>query len=228
MDGALIIRLSGCITDDVRAGEQPLSQPLLIATGNAGKLRELRSLLVDVPLELLNLTDFPNIQSVEETGLTFAENASLKASGYARQARVLTLADDSGLVVDALGGRPGVHSARYVDPDASYPDRVASLLRELTGVSGTSRTARFVCAMSVASSAGEIVFATEKSCEGRIAAEPRGTGGFGYDPVFQPNGFDQTFAELSDQTKNRISHRGVALAAVRRFLDSLTGLRGDG
>ena len=205
-----------------------MSQPLLIATSNAGKLRELRSLLVDVPLELLSLTDFPNIQSVEETGLTFAENASLKASGYARQARVLTLADDSGLVVDALGGRPGVHSARYVRPDASYPERVVALLGELEGVSEPNRTARFVCAMKVASDDGEIVFATEKSCEGHIAAAPRGTGGFGYDPIFEPNGFDQTFAELSAEVKNRISHRGVALAAVREFLDSLTGLRSDG
>jgi XTP/dITP diphosphohydrolase len=228
MDGALIIRFSGLTADNVLTGEDALSQPLLIATSNAGKLRELRSLLSDVPLELLSLTGFPNIQSVAETGLTFAENASLKASGYARQARVLTLADDSGLVVDALGGRPGVHSARYVRPDASYPERVAALLRELEGVGEPNRTARFVCAMNVASADGEIVFATEKSCEGHIAAAPRGTGGFGYDPIFEPNGFEQTFAELSAEVKNRISHRGVALAAVREFLDSLTGLRSDG
>ncbi len=201
-----------------------MSQPLLIATSNAGKLRELRSLLIELPLELLSLSDFPNIESVAETGATFAENASLKAAGYARQARVLTLADDSGLVVDALRGRPGVHSARYVHPDASYPERIASLLGELAGVSEPNRTARFVCAMNVASDAGELVFAAEKSCDGRIAAGPRGTGGFGYDPIFVPDGFDQTFAELSAEVKNRIGHRGIALAEVREFLHSLTGL----
>jgi len=201
-----------------------LSQPLLIATSNAGKLRELRSLLVDLPLELLSLSDFPNIESVEETGATFAENASLKAAGYARQARVLTLADDSGLVVDALQGRPGVRSARYIHPDASYSKRIASLLEEVAGVSELNRTAHFVCAMNVASDAGELVFATEKSCGGRIAAGPRGTGGFGYDPIFVPDGFDQTFAELSAEVKNRIGHRGLALAQVREFLHSLTGL----
>ena len=204
------------------------AQQLLIATSNAGKLRELRSLLARLPLELLSLTDFPKIESVEETGSTFTENASLKASGYARQARVLVLADDSGLVVDALGSRPGVHSARYVRHEATYPERIASLLGELASVSDPHRTARFVCAMSVATHTGEVVFATEKSCEGRIAAAPCGTGGFGYDPIFVPNGFDRTFGELSAEAKNRISHRGLALNAVREFLSSLTGLRSDG
>ena len=194
-----------------------MSQPLLIATSNAGKLRELRSLLVDLPLELLSLSDFPNIESVEETGATFAENASLKAAGYARQARVLTLADDSGLVVDALQGRPGVHSARYLDPGATYHKRIASLLAELESFADPDRTARFVCAMTLASGNGAVVFATEKSCEGYIDKAPRGTGGFGYDPIFIPDGFHQTFAELSSETKNRISHRGLALAAVREF-----------
>lgn len=197
-----------------------MSKPLLIATSNAGKLRELRSLLVDLPLELLSLTDFPNIESVEETGSTFTENASLKASGYACQARVLTLGDDSGLVVDALRGGPGVHSARYLDPDVTYPERIASLLAELESFADPDRTARFVCAMTLASGGGEIVFATERGCHGRIDKAPRGSGGFGYDPIFVPDGFDQTFAELPAETKNRISHRGLALAAVREFLVS--------
>ena len=205
-----------------------MSQPLLIATSNAGKLRELRSLLVNLPLELLSFTDFPEIELVEETGSTFAENAALKASGYARQAKVLTLADDSGLVVDALSGRPGVHSARYVRPDATYPERIALLLAELERTGDSHRTARFVCSMAVAADAGEIVYATEKSCEGRIDKAPRGSGGFGYDPIFVPDEFDQTFAELTAETKNRISHRGLALAAVREFLVSLTGLQSDG
>jgi XTP/dITP diphosphohydrolase len=228
MDRSLIIRVGRFTFDDVRAGENALSQQLLIATSNAGKLGELRTLIADLPLELLSLADFPDIESVEETGSTFAENASLKASGYARQARVLTLADDSGLVVDALGGRPGVRSARYVQPGATYPERIASLLAELASVADTDRTARFVCAMRLASSDGKIVFATEKNCEGFIAAAPRGTGGFGYDPVFVPDGFDETFGELAAEVKNRISHRGLALAAVHEFLGSLTGLRSDG
>lgn len=204
-----------------------MSPQLLIATSNAGKLRELRSLLADLPVELLSLTDLSKVESVAETGSTFAENASLKASGYARQARVLTLADDSGLVVDALGGRPGVYSARYVNAEASYPERIASLLVELNRVAHPDRTARFVCAMAVSSDAGQIVFATEKSCEGRIAEAPRGTGGFGYDPIFEPDGFDGTFAELSEERKNRISHRGLALRAAREFIASLTVLQTD-
>lgn len=199
-------------------------QQLLIATSNAGKLRELRSLLIGLEVELLSLADFPGIQSVVETGSTFVENASLKASGYALQARVLTLADDSGLAVDELKGRPGVHSARYVHPDASYPERVATLLAELERVAAQTRAARFVCSMAVASEAGEILFETEKSCEGHIAAAPRGTGGFGYDPIFIPDGYHLTFAELPAEIKNQISHRAVALRAVRDFLGSLTVL----
>ena len=199
-------------------------QRLLIGTSNVGKLGELRSLLTGLPLELLSLPDFPNIESVEETGSTFAENAALKASGYARQAGVVTLADDSGLAVDQLKGRPGIHSARYVHPGVSYPERVASLLAGLAGVAGQDRTARFVCAMAVASEGGEILFTTEKSCEGRIAAAPRGTGGFGYDPIFVPVGYDQTFAELPAEIKNRISHRALALQAVREFVGALTTL----
>jgi len=205
-----------------------LSEQLLIATSNAGKLRELRSVLADPHFELLALREFPNIESVEETGSTFAENATLKAVGYARQAKVLTLADDSGLVVDALGGRPGIHSARYVGPDATYPERIASLLGELANTAEPHRSARFVCAMTVATETGEIAFATEKSCEGRLVAAARGTGGFGYDPIFVPDGYHQTFAELPAEIKNRISHRGRALQDLRKFLASLTGLRADG
>jgi XTP/dITP diphosphohydrolase len=197
-------------------------QQLLIATSNEAKLRELRSLLAGLLLELVTLTDFPNVKSVDETGSTFAENASLKASGYAQQAKALTIADDSGLVVDALGGRPGVLSARYIQPDASYPERITSLLRELENSGDPNWSARFVCAMAVATSAGEIIFVTEKSCEGRIAAAPRGTGGFGYDPIFVPDGYDRTFAELPAETKNVISHRALALEAARGFIASLT------
>jgi len=204
------------------------AQRLLIATSNDGKLRELRALLAAQPFELLSLDDIPDIETVEETGSTFIENASLKAAGYARQAQVLTLADDSGLVVDALSGGPGVRSARYLSADASYPDRIRSLLAELNDLSDQDRTARFVCAMAVASEAGEMLFVTENACDGRIARSPKGRGGFGYDPIFIPNGYDRTFAELSAETKNQISHRAKALFATRDFLSSLTVSRRGG
>jgi XTP/dITP diphosphohydrolase len=195
---------------------------LLVATGNPGKVREIRALLSDLPIRLLSLADFPNIVSVDETGSTFAENAALKAFGYASQAGVLTLADDSGLEVDALGGVPGVHSARYLGEDASYEERISALLGELQVAGTNDRTARFVCALAIATSSGEIVYRTHAACEGRIADAPRGTGGFGYDPVFIPDGYARTFGELPPDLKNRISHRGRALASAREYIASLT------
>lgn len=204
------------------------NQPLLIATSNPGKLRELRSLLADLPFDLIGLTDLSNIQTVDEHSSTFIENATLKAVGYAAQARVLTLADDSGLEVDALGGAPGVRSARYVDPSASYADRIRILLHQVEKTGDSSRTARFVCAVAVAASEANILYVTQKTCEGRLAESPRGKGGFGYDPIFIPEHYDQTFGELPAEIKNQISHRGVALSAVREFLASLTTPRNGG
>lgn len=195
---------------------------LLVATSNLGKLVEISALLEDLPLTLHGLAEFPNIDVVAETGSTFADNAALKASGYARQAGMSALADDSGLAVDALRGAPGVHSARYLAEDASYRDRISALLGELKEIAGPARTARFVCAVAIASPDGTIIKRTEATCEGRIAAAPRGNGGFGYDPVFVPEGFNSTFGELPAELKNRISHRGKALAATREFLASLT------
>ncbi|MFY9618195.1 MAG: RdgB/HAM1 family non-canonical purine NTP pyrophosphatase [Pyrinomonadaceae bacterium] len=201
---------------------------LLVATGNAGKLREIRTLLSDLPITLVSLADFPNIEEVAETGSTFAENAALKAFGYAQQAGVLSLADDSGLVVDALGGAPGVHSARYLGDEASYADRMNALLMGLKTASDNARTARFVCALAIASDKQEMLYTTEGRCEGRIAEAPRGSGGFGYDPVFVPEGFTQTFGELSAGIKNRISHRGRALSEAHEFLASLTATSAAG
>ncbi|HEX5704449.1 MAG TPA: RdgB/HAM1 family non-canonical purine NTP pyrophosphatase [Pyrinomonadaceae bacterium] len=201
---------------------------LLVATGNAGKLREIRALLADLPITLLSLTDFPNIEEVAETGSTFAENAALKAFGYARQAGMLSLADDSGLVVDALGGAPGVHSARYLGDQASYAERMNALLTALKTANGDARTARFVCALAIASDKLEMLYTTEGTCEGRIAEAPRGSGGFGYDPVFVPESFAQTFGELPAVIKNGISHRGRALAKAHHFLASLTATSAAG
>ncbi len=195
---------------------------LLIATYNQGKLQELRELLGELPFELRDLHSFPAIEVVAETGSTFADNASLKATGYAKQAHMMTIADDSGLEADALGGSPGVYSARYAGDHASDADRVRKLLAELSGVKTVERVARFVSVVVIADRDGVILNTSIGVCEGEIAAEPRGSNGFGYDPIFIPAGFDETFAELPSEVKNRISHRGLALRKTVEFLRSLT------
>jgi len=191
---------------------------LLLATTNPGKLGEITLILADVPFQLRTLADLENMSEVPETGSTFRDNAVLKARGYALQAGVNTIADDSGLEVDALDGAPGVLSARYAGTDASDAERVSVLLTTLSAVSENQRTARFVCASAIASADGKIVHTAEGRCEGRIIFQPRGSNGFGYDPVFIPEGYDRTLAELSAEVKNRISHRARALAAAREFL----------
>jgi XTP/dITP diphosphohydrolase len=195
---------------------------LLVATQNEGKLKELRQLLVDLPFELYGLVDFPGIEKVDETGKSFVENASLKAAGYARQSGLITLADDSGLEVEALGGAPGVYSARYAGQDASEAERTTKLLSELAIIPAPKRTARFVSAIAIASDSGQILNVSVGRCDGHVDFAPRGTAGFGYDPVFIPLGYDQTFAELASQIKNQISHRARALSGAREFLCTLT------
>jgi XTP/dITP diphosphohydrolase len=195
---------------------------LLIATSNEGKTRELRELLGDLPIILFTLQDFPLARSIAETGSSFVENALLKAAGYATQARVMTLADDSGLEVDALSGAPGVRSARFAGEGASDVERTQALLAALAFVEESKRSARFVSAVAIADSHGEILNVAVGKCEGRIAFAPRGSGGFGYDPVFIPSGSDSTFGELTIEIKNQISHRSRALATTRAYLESLT------
>jgi XTP/dITP diphosphohydrolase len=195
---------------------------LLVATQNEGKLKELRQLLADLPFELYGLVDFPRIEKVDETGKSFIENASLKATGYARQTRLTTLADDSGLEVEALGGAPGVYSARYAGQHASDAERTTKLLSELAIIPAPKRTARFVSAIAIASESGQILNVSVGRCDGHVDFTPRGTAGFGYDPVFVPLGYDQTFAELESQIKNQISHRARALSGARVFLRTLT------
>ena len=195
---------------------------LLIATFNKGKLGELRQLLAKLPFAISDLEGFSAIQPILEHGKTFIENASLKASGYAKQTGLLTLADDSGLQVDALKGAPGVLSARYAHEGASDTERTAKLLTDLSHVQGSARTARFVSVIAIADEDGKVINISKGTCEGRIADAPRGTNGFGYDPVFAPDGFDQTFAELQTEVKNRISHRAQALAGACEFLRNLT------
>ena len=186
------------------------------ATRNQGKVRELEGLFQGLNIDLVSLREFEGIQEVDETGRTFLENAKLKASGYAAQCKAFTIADDSGLEVDALGGAPGVHSARYAGNDTLYPEKIAKLLSELEG--RNSRRARFVCEIAVADAQGNILFTADGICHGSIADVPRGANGFGYDPVFIPEGQTQTFAELSSEIKQEISHRARAAKKIIRYL----------
>ncbi len=194
---------------------------ILVATSNSGKVNELLDLLADLPVELVDLRAFPNIIEPAETGATFSENAALKASYYALQTDCWSLADDSGLEVEALGGAPGVRSARYAGPGASDGERIGKLLGELKDSANPNRRARFVCAMAVADEKGAIKMTADGFCDGSIAFDPRGDGGFGYDPVFIPEGFSRTFGELPGEIKRQISHRKRAaseiIQQIRRF-----------
>ena len=191
---------------------------MLIATSNKGKLHEVESYLSPLNLRLRSLSEFPSLIEPEETGSTFAENAILKVRYYAERTRLWTLADDSGLEVDALGGAPGVFSARYAGIGASDSERIDRLLFELTNVSDEKRSARFICALAFCNPEAELIKLINGNCEGRISLEPKGTNGFGYDPVFLPDGYEQTFGELSHEIKQKISHRGNALRLFSSFL----------
>ena len=189
---------------------------LLIATNNTGKLRELHDLLDELRLTIVGLSDVGVDINVAETGTSFEENAALKASGYARLASIPTLADDSGLVIDHLDGRPGVYSARYAGEDATDEKRVKKVLNEMRRA--RERTARFVCVTALADADGRIVASVKGTCEGTITDEARGSYGFGYDPIFLPDGLDKTFAEIDADIKNRISHRANAVLKIIPFL----------
>ncbi len=191
---------------------------LLVATNNPGKLAELRDLLGRLPVALQSLGSFEQIVEVEETGATFVENARLKANGYAIQTGLPALADDSGLEVEALGGRPGVLSARYGGRDTGFDEKMAKLLGELDEIGHARRNACFVCAIAVADPFGNILHTAEGICRGNIAAAPRGLLGFGYDPLFIPEGYDMTFGELSGAIKEKISHRALAFEQIIPFL----------
>ena len=195
---------------------------LLLATTNQGKLRELRAILASVPVELVGLEDAgPGPPpKVEETGATFLENARIKARAYAAWSGLAAVADDSGLEVDALGGAPGVHSARYAGPAADDRANLDKLLRELAGVPPERRGARFRCSAVLAEPGGERRWHADAAWEGRIIEAPRGSNGFGYDPVFLPAGWDRTSAEVDEATKDAASHRGMAFRALRPAIQS--------
>jgi len=187
---------------------------VVLATGNAGKQREFAALLAPLGIELV-LQSILGIEPAEETGTTFEANALLKARHAAERSGLVALADDSGLEVDALGGRPGVYSARYAGPGATDADNNALLARELEGIPPERRTARYRAVLALVRSAGDAApLVAEGHWEGRIALQPAGSGGFGYDPWFIPAGHAVTSAQLPADTKNALSHRGRALAAL--------------
>ncbi len=198
------------------------SRILLLGTYNQGKVREIVSILASCGWAFASLKEFPNIEAAEESGDTYSANAIAKARVYASATGLLALADDSGLEVAALNGAPGVLSARYAGENASDADRRQLLLTELDKTRDTARRARFVSSVAIAAKDGYVLNVAEGICEGTITFAPRGTGGFGYDPLFVPDGYDQTFAELSEEIKNRISHRAKALLQTRQFLASLS------
>lgn len=188
---------------------------LALATRNPGKLKEFRELLAPARCRIFSLSDLNIDVELEETGTTFAENARLKALACSNLTALPVLADDSGLVVEALGGRPGIHSARYAGPGASDADRIGKLLGELENAE--TRQAKFVCALALVQG-GTVLLETEGECHGIIADEPRGDNGFGYDPVFLFPEFGRTYAELTEEEKNRCSHRARAVASLLRLM----------
>jgi XTP/dITP diphosphohydrolase len=194
---------------------------VVIATRNPGKSREFREMLASDQLVWSDLSDYPHVQEIEETGRTFRANACLKASGYALQTRRWALADDSGLEIDVLGGAPGVASARWAQLQGTGrgdADNNATVLRQLEDIPDGRRTGRFVCVLALADDKGRIILTARDTVEGRILREPRGNNGFGYDPLFFVESLGRTTAELSPQQKHQISHRGKALKRMRALM----------
>ncbi|MDZ7267208.1 MAG: RdgB/HAM1 family non-canonical purine NTP pyrophosphatase [candidate division KSB1 bacterium] len=189
---------------------------VVLATHNRDKIREIQEALRALPVTILSLDDFPDLPEVAEDGDTLEENARKKAVTLHHHTGLPALADDTGLFVAALGGRPGVYSSRYAGPGASYQDNVCKLLAEMQAVPPERRNARFRTVMAFTD--GNTVHFVEGSCDGHLALAPRGEGGFGYDSIFIVAGSERTFAEMSLREKNAVSHRGRALAAARQLL----------
>ena len=201
-----------------------IPERLLLASGNKGKLREFETLFRPLGIVLITLDELLSIPEPDETGATFAENAMLKASYFATRTGLWSIADDSGLEIDALGGRPGVLSARFGGINTSYEDKMELVLRELAGVIEDQRGAQFVSVIALADPSGEVRFTAEGICRGTIGERPHGTNGFGYDPIFIPAGFDRTFGEMSDAEKRLLSHRGKASIEFIRKMSDFTGV----
>lgn len=191
---------------------------IIFATGNAGKVREVKAILADLNMEVLSMKEAGVSSEAEENGSTFIENALIKAKDIAgKVSQAIVLADDSGLVVDALNGEPGIYSARYLGEDTPYAVKNANIIRRLEGVPLEKRSARFVCAIAAVLPDGRC-FTTQGSIEGYIGYEERGEGGFGYDPIFMVPELNRSTAELTAEEKNAISHRGRALEAMKAVL----------
>ncbi len=192
----------------------------LLATTNRDKIREIRALMDGADVDIVGLDSLPPVAAPEETGTTFAENARLKARYYSTVSGMTAIAEDSGLEIDALDGIPGVESARFGGAESSYPEKFAQLYAMLDARGGRDSAARFVCAVAVAS--GEnIAFEARGTVEGRIAPSPRGAHGFGYDPIFFYPPENRTLAEVSDEVKRAVSHRGAAFRALRTWTERL-------
>jgi XTP/dITP diphosphohydrolase len=197
-----------------------MMKEVIIATKNPGKAREFEHIFASRGIEVKTLLDFPEIPEVEETGTTFEENAILKAEAVSKALNKMVIGDDSGLIVDALEGRPGIYSARYAGEPKNDQNNTEKVLAELKNVPEEKRTARFYCALAVAVP-GQTTMTVSGTCEGRILTEPRGVNGFGYDPVFYVPEKGLAMAELSADVKNRISHRANALIKLDVLLDSI-------
>lgn len=195
---------------------------LLIATTNRDKIREIRSLLAGVPAHLITLGDIAPVAEPAETGHTFEDNARLKARYYAKHSGSMTVAEDSGLVIDALDGEPGVKSARFLRPDATYPERFAAIFERLARHPERPRTARFVCALSVVDG-NAIAFETTATVEGLITAAPIGSHGFGYDPIFYYPPYGATLAEVAEEAKLAVAHRGKAFRQLAGWIRDVGG-----
>jgi XTP/dITP diphosphohydrolase len=195
-----------------------MTRVLLVATTNRNKVKEIRDILRDIPFTVETLDDIPSIEPPEENGATFAENARIKALYYNAATGMLTVAEDSGLEIDALDGAPGVHSARYGEPSAvSYSDKFALIYRALRERGVNESSARFTAAVALADE-GRVVFEASGRVEGHIASEPRGDRGFGYDPIFFYPPFNRTLAEVARDQKATVSHRGAAFRQLRDYL----------
>ncbi|WP_061214139.1 XTP/dITP diphosphatase [Syntrophomonas wolfei] len=197
-----------------------MPRELLLATRNRKKKLELQEILRELDLNIITLEELPSLAEVEEDGNSFAENAIKKAVFTARASGKVCLADDSGLVVDALGGQPGIYSARFAGESAGDEENNQKLLKLMEMIEEDQRTARFVCVIALSDAQGNVQ-TVEGRCEGKIALVPAGKGGFGYDPLFIPRGYTQSFALLPSATKNLISHRGKALEQARPLIERL-------
>lgn len=220
-------RLRFEITNDMLLVGEIMTQKILIATHNYGKVAEYADMLSDLDINWLSLDDIGILQQVDETGSTFLANARLKAVEYARMTGLLTLADDSGLVVDALGGAPGVKTARYGGAGLTIRERYEYLLTQLEGIPPSDRGARFVCVIALAGADGQVLTSAAGEVEGFIAQQPAGEGGFGYDPVFYLPQKKCTMAQLPPEVKHSLSHRGRALRAVEPQLKAILGAGGE-